>query len=74
MNNEVVYVYMIREQEKKLRELMGDAEYSAFAEEIAKGAFKAQVEGMAPGGFKDYCQSHFDEITADDYNPDSFDA
>ena len=72
--SEIGYVYMIGKCEEKLRELMGAEEYSKFAAEIARGAFKAEIDSMAAGDFKDFVQSHFDELTGDDYNPENFDA
>lgn len=71
---EIAYEYMIGKCEEKLRELMGAEEYSKFAAEIARGAFKAEIDSMAASDFKDFVQSHFDELTADDYNPENFDA
>ena len=72
--SEIGYIYMIGKCEDKLRELMGAEEYSKFAAEIARGAFKAEIDSMAASDFKDFLQSHFDELTADDYNPENFDA
>lgn len=72
--SDISYIYMIVKCEEKLRELMGAEEYSKFAAEIARGAFKAEIASMAAGDFKDSVQSHFDELTADDYNPENFDA
>lgn len=71
---EIAYEYMIGKCEEKLRELMGAEEYSKFAAEIAKGAFKAEIDSMKSCEFKDFVQSHFDELTADDYNQENFDA
>ena len=70
--SDISYIYMIRKCEEKLRELMGAEEYSKFAAEIARGAFKAEIDSMESCDFKDFVQSHFDEITADDYNPENF--
>ena len=72
--SDISYIYMIGKCEEKLRELMGAEEYSKFAAEIARGAFKAEIASMQSSDFKDFVQSHFDEITADDYNPENFDA
>ena len=72
--SDISYIYMIGKCEEKLRELMGAEEYSKFAAEIARGAFKAEIASMAAGDFKDFVQSHFDELTADDYNPENFEA
>lgn len=71
---EVAYEYMIGKCEEKLRELMGAEEYSKFADEIAKGAVKAEIDSMKSCEFKDFVQSRFDELIADDYNPENFDA
>lgn len=38
--------------EEKLKELMGEEEYIEFASEIAKEAFKKELEGMADSEFK----------------------
>ena len=71
---EIAYEYMIGKCEEKLRELMGAEEYSKFAAEIARGAFKAEIESAPDGVFKDFVLSHLSELTADDYNPENFDA
>ena len=38
--------------EEKLKELMGEEEYLEFASEIAKEAFRKELEGMADSEFK----------------------
>ena len=55
-------LYIINAYEKKLKELMGE-EFVEFTKEVAKGAFKEEIDGMAESNFKNFCLENFDMIT-----------
>lgn len=49
--------------EEKLVQLMGVEAFGAFAVEVGKMLFGADVEGMPEGDFREFVLKHFDEIT-----------
>ena len=51
--------------EEKLKELMTQVEFKTFSVEVAKKMFRAEIEGMKDGDFKDFCIDNFDNITGD---------
>lgn len=51
--------------EEKLKELMTQVEFKTFSVEVAKKVFRAEIEGMKDGDFKDFCIDNFDKITED---------
>ena len=51
--------------EEKLKELMTQVEFKTFSVEVAKKVFRAEIEGMKDGDFKDFCIENFDNITGD---------
>ena len=51
--------------EEKLKELMTQVEFKTFSTEVAKKVFRAEIEGMKDGDFKDFCIDNFDKITED---------
>lgn len=64
--NEESLMHIIKRMDKKLKEYMTPEEHEAFSTEVAKEAFKVEVEEMAEGDFKDFCLANFDLITGDD--------
>lgn len=58
-----VLEYMLKRYEEKLEELIGTEELDKLATEIARGAFRAEIEAMAPSGFRDFCLENFEKIT-----------
>lgn len=62
---EKIYIFLLREYEKKLTEYMPWDEYKEFASEVAKRAFRVEIEDMPDGDFKDFCLENFDFITRD---------
>ena len=56
-------LYMINRMDAKLRDYMTAEEYAAFSKEIAKEAFRIDIEDMEDNGFKAFVIEHFDEIT-----------
>ena len=56
-------LYIMNRLEQKLMELMGKEEYGKFSTEVAKEAFRIELNGMADGDFKDFCLDNFDKIT-----------
>lgn len=58
-----VLEYMLKRYEEKLEELIGTEELDKLATEIARGAFRAEIEAMAPSGFRDLCLKNFEKIT-----------
>ena len=61
--NEKALLCIMDGMEKKLIELMGIENYSAFSCKLAKEAFKASIEGLADGEFKSFVINNFDAIT-----------
>lgn len=55
---------MLQIYEDKLRELMGAADYSKFAEETARATFLSEVMAMPDGEFKQMIIDKWDSITA----------
>lgn len=49
--------------EEKLVQLMGPEAFGAFAVEVGKMLFGADVEGMPEGDFREFVLKNFDEIT-----------
>lgn len=63
MNEAEQLRFIAMEQEKKLKELMGEEAYTAFAVEVARAGFRKDIEAMPDGEFKTFCLEHFDEVT-----------
>lgn len=55
--------WVMNQFENKLIELMGPKAYSAWAVEVAKAAFRKEVEDMPEGDFKDFILENIDAIT-----------
>ena len=55
-------MHMMKRMEEKLKELMGDKAFVMFTNQIAKEAFRIEIENMAEGDFKDFVLTNFDEI------------
>lgn len=56
-------MYAMKKMEEKLIELMGQEAYAEFSTEIARKGFRAEIEEMAEGEFKNFCIEYFDDIT-----------
>ena len=56
-------LYMLNRMDAKLRDYMTAEEYAAFSKEIAKKAFRIEIEDMEDSGFKTFVIEHFDELT-----------
>ena len=54
---------MAMRYEAKLKELMTAKDFGEWTTQIAKEAFKADIDRMPDGAFKDFCNDHFEEIT-----------
>lgn len=55
--------YLIKRLDEKLKEYMTAEEHAAFSIEIAKEAFRIDVESMEDGDFKEFALANFDRIT-----------
>lgn len=64
-----VMTHMMKRMEDKLRELMGEEAYTEFSKELAKEAFRKEVEGMADSEFREFTLANFDDITAEPDKP-----
>jgi len=53
--NDKSIMYIMKEYEKKLLELMGEKEYVEWSVEVAQKSFKAEVEAMENSDFKQFC-------------------
>lgn len=62
-------MHTMKRMEDKLRELMGDEEYHKFSTELAKEAFRKEVEDMEDSEFKRFVTANFDDITAEPDKP-----
>ena len=56
----------MKRMEDKLRELMGEEEFHKFSVELAKEAFRKEIDGMEDSEFKRFVTANFGAITADD--------
>ena len=65
MSKHKYVMHMMKRMEEKLIELMGHEEYGEFSKEIAKEAFRMEMEDLPASEFKDYVLGHFDTFTAD---------
>lgn len=59
---------MMKRMEEYLIELIGHDAYEEFSKEIAKEAFRMEIDDMPEGEFKDFCNEQFDLVTSDDYD------
>lgn len=65
MSDNEMSMKVMRYMEEKLKELMGEKEYALWSAEVAKKAFREEVNGMEDGDFKDFILTNFDEIVGD---------
>lgn len=64
MNNEHLLLAM-KLYEEKLRSLMPEEEFYAFVTDVFKKTFRAEVNNMPDGAFKQFCIDNFGMITGD---------
>ena len=64
--NEKALLYMAREMDKKLKQLMTQKDYMAFSIRVARDAFRLDCKGMADSNFKAFCLEHLNEIVGED--------
>lgn len=58
-----VIKYLMKRMDDKLLELMGPEAHAEFSAQIARDAFREEVDEMENCGFKSFVQENFDEIT-----------
>lgn len=58
-------MHMMKRMEDKLRELMGEEEFHKFSVELAKEAFRKEIDSMEDSEFKRFVTANFGAITAD---------
>lgn len=61
-----IMMILIAEMENKLKEFMSEEEYHSFSVNLARNAFKQEVEGMADSPFKQFVLQNFDKITEEE--------
>ena len=66
VNNEERLMKIMKIYEAKLAELLGRDAFADFVVATAKDMFREEVQGMADGGFKQFCADNFDAITGTD--------
>ena len=66
--NENILLVMLKAFESKLKEFMSPADFRAFSAQVARDAFREEVEGMADSEFKTFILDNFDKITGDDFD------
>ena len=54
--------------ESKLKEIMTAKDFEEWSSETAREMFKAEVESMPEGEFKDFCKEHFGYVTSDTFS------
>ena len=54
---------MMLKMEHKLRELMSEEDFNSFIKEIAKEAFRSEINDLTDDDFKQYVRDNFDKIT-----------
>ena len=59
-------IHIIRTYETKLLELMGDKDFWEFNLELAKECFKADIDSMDDGEFKQFCLDIFKKIVGEE--------
>ena len=64
--SEKAILYIMKRMEAKLQDLLTAEEYHKFSEEVAKEAFRMDVEDMQGGDFKSFILENFDLITLTD--------
>ena len=64
--SEKAILYIMKRMEAKLQDLLTAEEYHKFSEEVAKEAFRMDVEDMPDGDFKSFVLENFDLITRTD--------
>ena len=62
---EKIYLHIMKRQETMLKELMDEEEFQRFTADIAKEAFRMEIDGMADSEFKEFVTENFDEITGE---------
>ena len=66
MHSEEFYLFIVKKMEEKLIGYMGPDSYDEWSTEVAKGAFRKEVEAMENDAFKSFILENFDLITADE--------
>ena len=64
--SEKAMLFLIARLEGKLKEYMTEEDCAAFIKEIAKEAFRMDVEAMEECDFKEFVIANFDRITGGD--------
>lgn len=62
---EKIYLHIMKRQETMLKELMDEEDFQRFTVDLAKEAFRMEIDGMADSEFKEFVTEHFDEITGE---------
>lgn len=62
MNGFESELFIMREMEKKLKELMSEEDYDKFALEIAQKAFIENLKHLPESEFKEFALNHVDEV------------
>lgn len=63
MTDEKMLMFMLKKYEQKLKEYMTEAEFATFVINIAKEAFKQELDRMEDSDFKKFCLDNFEKIT-----------
>ena len=63
MTTEERLMFVMNRYDKKLKDLMPLDEYYIFTSDVARDAFRKEIEDMEDNDFKRFCFDHFDEIT-----------
>ena len=61
--NEKATMYILKKYEEKLLEYMTKKDYTEFSAQVAKEAFRIEVEDMVEGPFKNFVRENFERIT-----------
>lgn len=58
--------FITKEYEKKLSELMPEEEPWAYVGEVARRAFRVEIDGMADGEFKQFVLANYNKIVGEE--------
>lgn len=63
--NEQHYLKLITKMDNKLKELMGEKDHAIFSAQIARDAFREEINENASEEFKQFCLDNWEKITGE---------
>lgn len=65
-DQDFIHAYTVVAMDNKLRELMTPDEYAEWSTKTAKEAFKAWIDSLDNGEFKDFCKDNYKMIIGEE--------